>query len=350
MRIGLVCPYDLGVHGGVQDQVLRLSRWLQDGGHFVRVIGPGKCEIPGFVSAGSPTAVPANGAMTPVALSPGVGSRVIEALADVDVAHIHEPLMPQVSLTALRKAPVPLVGTFHADVSRVAEQVYRLGRPLTRRWFRRLNVITAVSPIAARVVTKTGRVRIIPNGVDVDLYTAGEKRPGSVVFLGRNDERKGLPVLLAAWPKIRAACPGAGLTVVGAENPGEPVPGVAFVGRVSEEEKRRHLAEAAVFCAPNLGGESFGIVLVEAMAAGCAVVATGLPAFVHVAGAAARFVAPGDVPGLADEVIALLGDETVARELGSAASIASERFGREPVAAAYLAAYHEALQGAVAGP
>jgi len=343
VRVGLVCPYDLGAHGGVQDQVTRLSRWLTDAGHAVAVIAPGDSEIAGFVSAGPATVVPANGARTPVALAPQARRRVLAALIDVDVAHVHEPLMPQVSLTALREAPVPMVGTFHADPSKAAEWVYRLGRPLTAQWFRRLDVITAVSAISARVVDDTGRVRIIPNGIDVDDYTPGEKRPGSVVFLGRNDERKGLPVLLEAWPAIRAAHPSARLTVVGAENPGAIVPGVEFVGLVAEEEKRKHLMGATVFCAPNLSGESFGIVVVEAMAAGCAVVASGLPAFVRVAGDTARFVAPGDPRGLASEVIALLEDEGAARELGRAATQASRRFGREPVSTAYIAAYEEAL-------
>ena len=198
MRVGLVCPYDLGAHGGVQDQVIRLSGWLGDAGHQATVIGPGICDLPGFVSAGPVTVVPANGATTPVALSKQAVTAVLGALDDVDVAHIHEPLMPQVSLTALRKAAVPLVGTFHADTSKPAEWVYKLGKPLTSRWFQRLDVITAVSPIAARVVNDTGRVRIIPNGIDVAAYAPGDKKPGSVVFLGRNDERKGLPVLLAA--------------------------------------------------------------------------------------------------------------------------------------------------------
>lgn len=343
MRVGLVCPYDLGAHGGVQDQVLRLSRWLADAGHGVRVIGPGSSDIPGFVSAGPATVVPANGAATPVALAPQTGSRVLAALSAVDVAHLHEPLMPQVSLTALRKAALPIVGTFHADPSKAAEWVYRLGKPLTTKWFRRLDVITAVSPISARVIEDTGRVHIIPNGIDVDDYSPGEKRPNSVVFLGRNDERKGLPVLLEAWPAIRAAQPAAKLTVVGAENPGAIAPGVEFVGRVPEEEKRQHLRDATVFCAPNLGGESFGIVVVEAMAAGCAVVASGLAAFVRVAGDSARFVAPGDSRGLANEVIGLLEDEGAAHQLGRVARKASRRFGGESVAAAYIAAYHEAL-------
>jgi phosphatidylinositol alpha-mannosyltransferase len=236
-----------------------------------------------------------------------------------------------------------MVGTFHADVSRVAAGVYRFGKPLIGKWFRRLDVITAVSPIAARVVKETGRARIIPNGIDVDEYGGCAKVPGSVAFLGRNDDRKGLPVLLEAWPSIRAAHADAHLTVIGADQSGESLPGVQFVGRVSEEEKRRLLSEASIFCAPNLSGESFGIVVVEAMAAGCAVVATGLPAFVHVAGDTARFIGRGDAAGLAQEVIALLADPDLATRLGTAAAQSSRRFGKSEVGGAYLEAYEDAV-------
>lgn len=345
MRVGLVCPYDMGNSGGVQDQVLRLSRWVRQAGHEVRLIAPGECDEPGFVSMGPTSVVPANGAATPVALAPRVVHEVVAALADVDVAHIHEPLMPQVSLAALRRASVPLVGTFHADVSAAAAGVYRFGRPLIARWFRRLAVITAVSPIAARVVANTGRVQIIPNGIDTDEYVAEEKTPGSVAFLGRNDQRKGLSILLDAWPQIHSAHPAASLTVIGAENPGLRLSSVRFLGRVSEEEKRRHLKRAAVFCAPNLSGESFGIVIVEAMAAGCAVVATGLPAFVHVAGDTARYVGRGDVGGIAREVVSLLDDPAAAARLGQAAATSSLQFGGAGVGGAYIDAYETAVAG-----
>jgi phosphatidylinositol alpha-mannosyltransferase len=343
MRVGLVCPYDMGAHGGVQDQVTRLARWVREAGHDAAVIAPGESDIDGFVSVGPTTVVPANGAATPLALSPRAIRTVVAALQNVDVAHVHEPLMPQVSLAALRHSPVPLVGTFHADTSVPAGLVYRVGRPLVARWFKKLDVITAVSPIAARVVRFTNRVRIIPNGIDVAAYGASEKRTGSVVFLGRNDPRKGLPILLEAWSQVIANCPEASLTILGSEQTGEPLPGVRFAGRVSEAEKLRHLAEAVIYCAPNLSGESFGIVVAEGMAAGCAVVASGLPAFVRVARDAGRFVAPGDAPGIAAEIERLLGDPEEAAALGSAARRSVQRFDGEVVAAAYIEAYQDAV-------
>jgi phosphatidylinositol alpha-mannosyltransferase len=253
--------------------------------------------------------------------------------------------MPRVSLTVLRRAAVPLVGTFHSDVSAVGAGVYRFGKPLTSRWFRRLAVMTAVSTVAARVVEYTGRVRIIPNGIDVADYAPSAKNANSVIFLGRNDERKGLHVLLDAWPHIRRARPEANLTVVGAERVGPSLPGVTFVGRVPEAEKIDRLTGAGVYCAPNLSGESFGIVLVEAMAAGCAVVASALPGFVSVAGDTARFVAPGDAAGLADAVVALLDAPDEMAAMSEAAQIRVQRFDGSVVAAAYLSAYEEAIAG-----
>lgn len=343
MRIGVVCPYDLGAPGGVQDQVLRLQRWMQQAGHYVKLIGPGSNPDLDFVSVGPTTVIPANGAATPIALSMAAARRVVEELEDVEVAHIHEPLMPQVSLSAMRRATVPMVGTFHADVSRAASLVYRLGRPLTSKWFARLDVITAVSPVAARVVVETGRVRVIPNGVDVDQYGGAPKRSGTVAFLGRDDERKGLRFLIEAWPQIRAEHPHAELTVIGAADPGHGPSGIRFTGWVSESEKRRLLSEAAVFCAPNLSGESFGIVVVEAMASECAIVASGLPAFAHVAADTARYVPPADPAGIAREISSLLEAEDVAIALGAAAKARSRRFGRDEVAAAYSSAYEAAL-------
>jgi phosphatidylinositol alpha-mannosyltransferase len=342
VRIGLVCPYDMGRPGGVQDQVVRLSRWLKALGHEVRVVAPGTIDLEGFVGVGPASVVPANGAQTPIALSPAVAGRVLEGLDGLDVVHVHEPLMPQVSLAALRKAKAPLVGTLHADVSPVGEWLYRLGRPLLGRLLKRLAVVTAVSPIAARVLGEMPHVRIIPNGIDHDLYLDGEKDPNLVVFLGRNDPRKGLPVLLSAWPEIRARHPRASLLVMGCDA-AEELEGVTFAGRVSELEKRMYLGRASIYCAPNLSGESFGIVVVEAMAAGCAVVASGLRAFVRVAGDTARFVAPGDSSGIANAVVDLLEDPDRARTMGDAARASSTRFGRDAVATAYMCAYEDAI-------
>jgi phosphatidyl-myo-inositol alpha-mannosyltransferase len=343
MKVGLVCPYDIGRPGGVQDQVMRIADWLRSEGHTVGIVAPGESDDDGFVSAGKATVIPANGAATPVALAPGVSQRVVAALRQFDVVHIHEPLMPQVSLSATRLADNPLVGTFHADVSRAAGLAYTAARPITRRWLDRLDVITAVSPIAGRAVDFTGRVRIIPNGIDVAAYGSETKDPGSVVFLGRDDPRKGLDILLSAWDEVHRQQPEATLTVVGSDRPGPKPPGVVFAGRVEDGEKRAILSAASIYCAPNLGGESFGIVVAEGMAAGCAVIASAIPAFVRVLGEAGILVAPGDAVGLATAIGALLDDPGRVAALGEAARDAVVRYDGSTVAAAYTRAYEDAI-------
>lgn len=343
MKVGLVCPYDMGRPGGVQDQVVRLSGWLRDAGHTTTVVAPGSSDMSGFVSAGPATVVPANGSAVPLALHPAAAQRAVAAVDGLDVVHVHEPLMPQVSLAVLRRSQQPLVGTFHSDVSTAASLAYSLGRPLTGRWIARLDVITAVSPIAARVVDYTKRVRMVPNGIDVDDYAPGSKTPGSVVFLGRNDPRKGLAVLLDAWSLVRERHPEAALTVLGADPPPRAIAGVTFAGRVSEAVKRATLGASLVYCAPNLGGESFGIVIAEGMAAGCAVVASGLPAFARVLGNDGVLVAPGDSNGLGVAISALLDEPDTLGALGTAARNAVRRFDGGVVAKEYVAAYEEAI-------
>jgi phosphatidylinositol alpha-mannosyltransferase len=183
----------------------------------------------------------------------------------------------------------------------------------------------------------------VPNGLDTARYRArGEKVPRRVVFLGRDDPRKGLDGLLQAWPVVAAAVPGAELRVLGAARPSGPE-GVMFLGRVEEERKLGELGEAAVLCAPNLGGESFGLVVAEGMAAGCAVVASDLPAFRHVAGASARLTPPGDVAALARALTEVLSDGGETARLAGMGLREVARFDRAAVLEAYLSAYRDAL-------
>ncbi|MEA2022885.1 MAG: glycosyltransferase family 4 protein [Actinomycetota bacterium] len=344
MRIGLVSPYDLGRPGGVQDQVVRLAGWLRDAEHDVVIVGPGIDGPDGAVLLGPTTVVPANRAATPIRLRPGVGRELTAALADVDVIHVHEPLMPAVSPAALRVEGPAKIATFHADPPRWVRRLYRHGRSGVRAAVRDAAVITAVSPIAGSSIDGVVEYRIIPNGIDVSGYATGPKVSGRVAFLGRDDERKGLPVLLEAWPTVRAAVPDATLSVLGASRD-QPVPGVEFFGWVGDEAKEAELGSATVFCAPNLGGESFGIIVAEAMAARCAIVASSIPAFEHVAGPTARFAAPGNSGELAQQIIELLIDPDTAAELGAAAAERVRRFDGTSVAADYVAAYEDAIAG-----
>jgi len=343
MRIGLVSPYDLGRAGGVQDQVIRLAGWLADAGHDPVIVGPGIEGPDGAILLGPTTTITANRAQTPIRLDPRVGRRLKAALGQVDVLHVHEPLMPAVSTAAMRLKGPAKVATFHADPPVWARRLYRYGRSGVRAVLRDASVVTVTSPISGSSIEGIVNYRVVPNGIDVADYEKRPKDPMSVAFLGRDDERKGLSVLLAAWPAVRAAVPNAHLTVMGADR-GDSGDGVGYLGWVDDAAKRLALSTATVFCAPNLGGESFGITLAEAMAAGCAVVASAIPAFEHVAGPSARFCDPGDVECLARELADLLTDQVAAQRLGRDAAERVMQFDGATVAAQFVSAYEEAIE------
>lgn len=322
--------------------------WLGDLGHDVMLIGPGTegpsgSELPtGTILMGRTRTVTANKSSTPIMLNPRVRKTLSVAMADADVVHIHEPLMPTVSLAATRIGDIPKVGTFHADPPTWVRRTYRSTGMLLRPILSNIDVATATSPVSRSAIAHMIDARIIPNGVEIGAYRPTDKRSASVVFLGRDDPRKGLDVLLSAWPSVIQAVPDANLTVIGAARDA-PMPSVTYLGRVSEQEKADVLSTSEVYCAPNLGGESFGIVLVEAMAAGCAVVASGIPAFAHVAGDAAEIVAPGDPAGLASRIITLLTNEERRSELQSAARQRAQVFAGQTVAGMFEAAYMDAI-------
>jgi phosphatidylinositol alpha-mannosyltransferase len=342
VNVALVCPYDLGAHGGVQDQVIRLSRWLGDLGHGTVIIGPGEEGPPGAVLVGSVRVIKANAAATPITLSPRASSRLKKAVEDVDVIHIHEPLMPVVSLAASRISEKPTVGTFHADPPRWARRGYSALSPVVKRVLSKLDVVTTVSPVSRSAIESFAQTRVIPNGIDTERYSPTEKTQGRVVFLGRDDARKGLDVLLDAWNIVHAEVPVATLHIMGAERD-DPPPGATYLGRVEENQKVAELASSEIFVAPNLGGESFGIIVAEGMAAGNAVVASGIPAFLHVLGDAGVIVAPGDSSGLAQAIISLLGEPSMRAHLAAKAIERVHRFDGEYVAEQYVAAYTDAI-------
>lgn len=336
MRIGLVCPYDLGRPGGVQGQVLGLAEELLRRGQEVAVLGPGRSpgpELPHVTSAGPGRAVRGNGSVAHLAVGPTVPAQVERWLASArpDLVHVHEPATPGLGITAVRRtraAGLPVVATFHAD--RPVGRTARASGPVVRRVLGPLALSTAVSPQAWRVAREQYHLDplVVPNGLDVTAYlprpgldpvelraSAGLEGEGPVVlFLGRRDEpRKGLPVLVEALPRLRRLVPEVRVVVAG---PGRVrVPEVEDVGTVSEERKRALLRAADVLAAPHTGRESFGIVLAEAMAAGTPVVASALPAFRQVLGEAGVFVPPSDPTALADALGAVLGDGELAGRL-----------------------------------
>lgn len=341
MKIAVVCPYDLGRPGGGQELTTRLVAWLDQAGHDATLVGPGTTGPEGAVLLGATTTVPINRSTAPVMLDPRVSGAVRDAVEGFDVVHIHEPLAPMVSAAALRASGPAKVATFHADPPWWVRGLYRYGRPAVRWALRNVDVVTAVSPVAGSALDGVVDYRIVPNGIDVAGYGSGDKIEGRVTFLGRDDPRKGLSVMLEAWPQIRDAVPGATLHVIGADRPG--IAGVTFLGRVPDDEKRTELAAAVVHGAPNLGGESFGIVVLEAMASGSAVVASSIPAFEHVVGDSGVLVPPGDAGALAVGVIDLLEHRDRAQALGGQGRQRAEQFDGSRVAAAYSEAYQDAV-------
>lgn len=337
MKIALVCPYDWTRPGGVQSHVAQLATHLADR-HDVRVFAPHRrgaapaVDAPSVVDVGRPVGVRYNRSVAPVAVTPAAGVRVLRRLSAFapDVTHVHEPLSPLVSSTAAALGRRPLVATFHSWSD--SDRMYRLAAPFGRFVSRRLAARVAVSPAAQVYAAEAlglaiGAFRVIPNGVDVGRYVEAKPlealrdptRP-LLLFVGRLEPRKGLDVLVRAFLRIRAAMPSARLCVVGdgAQRtrcqqmiPSSIRHDALFVGHVDEAEKPRYFASADLFVAPNVGGESFGIVLLEAMAAGLPIVASDIPGFRTVMrdGRQGRFVAPGDTAGLAETVTTLLSND-----------------------------------------
>ncbi len=328
MRVALVCPYSLSRPGGVQGQVLGLARALEAIGHDALVLAPadGPIVVPGLASdvvvLGRSLPVPANGSVAPLSVGPVAAGRALRRIrrADVDVVHLHEPLAPGAGYACLVGCPQPRIGTFHRAGASTA---YRLLGPVARWAAGRLDVRCAVSPeaMATAAAALGGTYEIVGNGVELDRFAQAEPWPTdgpTVLFVGRHERRKGLGVLLEAFDMIAARdADGATLWVVG-QGPETAVlrertptgARVEWLGRVDDDELASRLRGAHVLCAPSLGGESFGMVLLEAMAARTAVVASDIAGYRFVAGGHALLVPPADASALAGALAAALADVT----------------------------------------
>ena len=345
MKIAVVSPYSLEHPGGVQVQAGLLVKWLRAEGQDAWLVAPGSQGGPdGTVYLGDTVGFRVNRSVARVRLTRGTTAAVGKAVAGADVVHIHEPFVPAVALGALAVPGLAKVGTFHADPGRGVRFLYSV---LRRRWSSlaaNLSVATAVSPVAAEAVSSiVGSVRIIPNAIDTaELDVAATRYPYRVAFLGRDEPRKGLGVLLDAWPAVRHLVPEAELVVMGARRPA--LAGVRFLGEVDDTSKMQELASAGAFVAPNTGGESFGLILLEAMAAGCAIVASDLPSFHYVAEDAAIYSRPGDAPALARALGTILRDEDVRSEYQRRSKGRVKAFDRRQVVSEYLKVYAQAVE------
>jgi phosphatidyl-myo-inositol alpha-mannosyltransferase len=361
MRIGLVCPYDWEVPGGVREHISGLAEALIELGHYVSVITPADDDavLPYYaVPAGRAVPVPYNGSVARLAfgfLSAGRVRRWLKE-GDFDVLHVHEPAAPSLGLLACWVADGPIVATMHAAMPR--SRALHAAQPILASALEKISGRIAVAEAARSTLVEHlgGDAVLIPNGVHVSRYEKAEPLPGfpgtggTLGFLGRLDEpRKGLDILLAAFGQLATERPGLRLLIAGrgdAAEVMEQVPAelqarVVLLGQVSDADRIRMLHSVDVFCAPNTGGESFGYVLVEAMASGAPIVASDLEAFRQVLldGEAGELFPTGDPAALAAAAAKLLDDPAHRARLSAAASVAVREFDWSVIARDVLRVY-----------
>ncbi|MGB2920459.1 MAG: glycosyltransferase family 4 protein [Mycobacterium sp.] len=362
MRIGMVCPYSFDVPGGVQSHVLQLAEVMHRRGHDVSVLAPASAGVHGslpdyVVSGGRAIPIRYNGSVARLRFGPATHRRVKKWLqqGEFDVLHLHEPNAPSLSMLALNVAEGPIVATFHTSTTK--SLTLSVFEPFLRPMHEKIVGRIAVSDLARRwQMEALGSDAVeIPNGVDVGSFATAPRLPGypragkTVLFLGRFDEpRKGMAVLLGALPALVERFADIEILVVGRGDEAElraaagPLADrLRFLGQVDDAGKASAMRSADVYCAPNTGGESFGIVLVEAMAAGTAVVASDLDAFRRVLadGEAGRLVPVDDPAGLAAGLIEVLADDVVRQRYIDCASVSVQRYDWSVVAEQIMRVY-----------
>lgn len=381
MRIGIVCPYSWDVPGGVQFHIRDLAEHLVAQGHAVSVLAPADESLadgagegdggapsrlpPYLVSAGRAVPVPYNGSVARLTfgfLSAARARRWVHE-GDFDVLHLHEPASPSLSLLTCWAAQGPIVATFHTSNPRSRAMI--AAYPILQPALEKISARIAVSEYARRTLVEHlgGDAVVIPNGVHVDFFARAEPKPewqgDTLGFIGRIDEpRKGLPVLMRALPRILAERPQTRLLVAGRGDTAEAAAllpprfrdRVEFLGMIDDEDKARLLRSVDVYVAPNTGGESFGIILVEAMSAGAPVLASDLDAFVQVlgGGAAGEVFANEDADALAEAALRLLASPERRAELRERGMRQVRRFDWSTVGADIMAVYETVTTGAAA--
>jgi phosphatidylinositol alpha-mannosyltransferase len=353
MKVAMICPYSMSRPGGVQGQVLGLARELRQLDVDVRIVAPcdGPPPDPTIVSVGPTVEWESNGSIAPISPGRPTARRTAEALRTLepDVVHLHEPIVPGPTVSALIGFNGPMVGTFHA----AGEVPYQWLRPALRSLMMRLTYRVAVSELARETAEGnwTGaEYTVLWNGIEIERIAsaapASSPRP-TVLFIGRHEPRKGLEVLLDAWAGIDRD---AQLQIVGVGPQTEElrrrdVAGVEWFGTVTDTPRNELLRGATAFCAPSLRGESFGVVLLEAMAAGAPIVASAIEGYQNVArsGQDALLVPPGDVAALRNALRRLLDDPALRARLVASGRDRAEQFSMRRLAERYLELYARAL-------
>ena len=342
MKIAMVSPYDFTWPGGVAAHIGQLARELGHLGHQVQVLAPHSPARQGeageeFIPLGRSVPLPSGGSIARVSLSWWLFPKIRDLLRQeaFDIVHLHEPLAPILPLCVLEFSQSVNVGTFHACHNH--QHLYRFSHPIIKRWHQRLDGGIAVSPAAHRYVNSSfpGEYTIIPNGIDVDHF-GGQAEPWpqyqdgktNILFVGRLEKRKGLKYLLDAYSRLKWELPDIRLLVVGPGSPdkdsysilgGRGLEDVVFAGMVSNEDLPRYYASAHIFCSPATGGESFGYVLLEAMAAGKPIVASDIEGYAGIVSHEKEglLFAPKDTRALGNALEILIRDPGLARRMGS---------------------------------
>jgi phosphatidylinositol alpha-mannosyltransferase len=368
VKIALVSPYDLAVAGGVNSHIYHLADHFEEHGHETRLIAPSS-DVSNLsknaIVIGRPRSIPAGGSVARMAISARLADPVRRVLAEehFDVVHVHEPLVSMLGIQFLRYSDSINVGTFHAARESGA-RLYTFSRRLLKDVFRKLDGKIAVSPAAASLISPhfPGYYNIIPNGVDIERF-AGPVAPipslddglVNILFVGRLEKRKGLRYLLRAFAAVKAKRPKTRLVVVGAYDDRQKrtierslaengLRDVVLTGYVTLEELPRYHHACQIFCAPNTGNESQGIILLEAMAAGCPVVASNIEGFAAVVthGVEGLLARPKDEVALEEALLTLVDDAAMRREMSEAGVKRAQHFSWDQVSQRVLS-YYERL-------
>ena len=371
MKIAMVSPYDFTWPGGVTAHVTQLARQLGRTGHEVQVLAPHSpsreySSPDDFIGLGRSVPLPSGGSIARVSLSWWLYPKVRALLQreDFDIIHLHEPMAPILPLCVLEFSNAVNVGTFHASYKH--QHLYRLSHPIIKRWHARLHGGIAVSPAAQRYVNSSfpGDYKIIPNGIDVDHFSNNsapwpEYMDGktNILFVGRLEKRKGLKHLLEAYSRLKWELPDTRLLVVGPGNPdrdshhilsARAMRDVVFLGKVSYQDLPRYYATADIFCAPATGAESFGIVLLEAMAAGKPIVASDIEGYNAIVshGRQGLLFPRKDAEALAAALALLVRNPELARSMGARGRQDVEAYRWDKVASQVVDFYYDCLSSA----